>query len=183
MTAAADFPLVWDLDSLLPNPETDAFRRVLTAFKSDLTSLAERSDALPGVSTEADAVESWATFLSDYATVDAQAEDLISHIGCHAAADAENRLFQQLEGQLSALGPLRTRVRTNVEFALRNASEAELDAFVAASDDFGRIAFFLRDCRANAAMRLPKEQELLAADPELGEVLADMDVIVVASTW
>ena len=160
----ADYPLIWDLDSLLPNPQTDEFRNALSAFKTDLMALADRSDQLPNVSTDADAVGTWTAFLGDYATLDAQAEDLISHIGCHAAADAEKRLFQQLEGQLSALEPLRTRISTNVEFALKNASVAELDAFIAASDELGRIAFFLRDCRANAAMRLPKDQELLAAD-------------------
>ena len=164
MTTTTAYPLVWDLDSLLPHPETEAFTSVLANFKSDLSALAERSDALPDVSTDAEVVAEWSRFLDDFATIDAQANDLVSHVGCHAAADAENRLFQQLEGQLAALDPLRTRVRTNVEFAVKTASEEELDAFVEASDALGRIAFFLRDCRANAAMRLPKEQELLAAD-------------------
>ncbi|MFO1093162.1 MAG: M3 family oligoendopeptidase [Planctomycetaceae bacterium] len=94
----------------------------------------------------------------------ARTEDLHSFVGCHAAADAENKLFQRLEGQLSALGPQRQQVLTNVELALKSVAPADLQSAAKADQTLGRVLFFLDECRRNAALRLPKDQELLAAE-------------------
>ena len=162
--SAITFPLVWDLDVLLPHPEKPEFDDVFAKFQSDLNDLAERSDGLPPIATDPDAVAAWESFLADFADVESRAHDLESLIGCHAAAEAENKLFQKLEGRIASLSPLLTKVRANVEFAVKTVSEEELDAFTNSSAELQEIAFFLRDRRANAAFRLPKEQELLAAD-------------------
>ena len=162
MTAAATYPLVWDLDSLLPHPEQDDFNSTLATFRDDLNALADASDDLPAI--ESANTSAWVDFLDKLADVEARAHDLESHIGCHAAAEAENKLFQRLEGQIAALEPALTKVRANVEFAIMAVSEEDLDAFIAGSPELQEIAFYLRDRRDNARFRLPKEQELLAAD-------------------
>lgn len=162
MTAAATYPLVWDLDSLLPHPERDDFNLTLTSFREDLNALADASDDLPAI--ESANTSAWVDFLDNLGDVEARAHDLESHIGCHAAAEAENKLFQKLEGQIAALEPALTKVRANVEFAIMAVSEEELEAFIAGSPQLQEIAFYLRDRRDNARFRLPKEQELLAAD-------------------
>lgn len=158
------YPLTWNLDALLPHPAQPEFQSLFEQFRTDLAALAERSDELPAVTAHPECVAAWTDFLRDYADVEARANDLESFIGCHAAAEAENKLFQKLEGQIAAVRPLLTRVRTNVEFAVKTVGETDLELFLASAEELQEIAFFLRDCRANAALRLPKEQELLAAD-------------------
>ncbi|MBW3541336.1 MAG: M3 family oligoendopeptidase [Planctomycetes bacterium] len=160
----AEFSLVWDLDALYPRPETPEFRRALDDYRREITALAERSDALPPVSSLPHAVTAWVTFLSDYEQAAARREELQSFVGCYAAADARNKTYQRLEAELSSLEPLRARIATNLEFAIKQADDEELESFVAADERLGRIAFFLRECRRNARLRLPKDQELLAAD-------------------
>ena len=81
--------LVWDLDSLLPHPETDTFTDLLHQFQEDLTNLAGRSDGLPRVDATASTVGTWVAFLRDYEDLDGRASDLASFVGCHAAADME----------------------------------------------------------------------------------------------
>eukprot|EP00913_Durusdinium_trenchii_P013400 g12581.t1 len=160
----SSYALTWDLDVLLPHPETGDYRRVVDEFTADLKALAERSDALPAISANADTVEMWATFLAEYESIDARANDLTSFIGCHAAAEAGNKVFQKYEAEDATLQPYRSRIATNVEFALKETDNDTLAAFIAADERLGRIAFFLNDCRSNAELRLPKELEFLAAD-------------------
>lgn len=154
----------WDLESLLPHPAGPEFPKVVEAYRRDLQALAEQSDQLPAVSGSKAEAASWGTFLRECERLEMQATDLFAFIGCHAAADAANKLYRQFEATLSALDPLRERVSTNLEFALRDASQAEFDAFVAADERLARNAFFLAQRRKNARLRLPRGEELLAAD-------------------
>lgn len=164
MADACRYSLNWDLDALDPHPESPAFREELTRFRESLMLLAESSDALPPVGGGRTSVEAWTGFLRDYETVAARGADLNSFVGCHAAAQAENKVFQRYEAELAALDPLRQRIATNVEFALKQASDQDVAAFLAGDEWLGEIAFFLQDARANAALRLPRELELLAAE-------------------
>jgi pepF/M3 family oligoendopeptidase len=164
MPTTSEFPLIWDLDSILPHPSTDAFRETLETFRQNLQALAERSDSLPAVNGDANNVAGWTDFLHELESVSGRASELNSFVGCQAAADANDKLFQQLEGRLSALDPLRERIATNVEFALKSASESDVSAFIAADEWLREIAFYIGDRRRNAELRLPKEQEMLAAD-------------------
>lgn len=158
------YPLTWDLDSILPNPATDEFRALLDSFRVSIEALAENSNSLPPVSNEAEHVSQWSDFLDSYESASALSHDLGSFVGCHAAADAENKLFQRLEAELSALGPLEEQIATNFEFALKQARDEQLAEFVNADSRIARIEYFLRDRRRAAEVRLPKEQETLAAE-------------------
>ncbi|MCH7726954.1 MAG: M3 family oligoendopeptidase, partial [Planctomycetes bacterium] len=164
MATAEKYALTWDLESLLPHPETDTFADVFAKFRRDVSQLAEQSAELPSVDDESSHVAAWVEFLATYESVVERASDLESFIACHAAADAENKLFQQQEAQLSALEPLKQQIATNVEFALRDATDDTLAAFIKSDERLERIEFFLRERRRNAEVRLPKEQELLAAE-------------------
>ena len=162
MTTNGEFALTWDLDSLYPHPETSEFGEILDAYRSDLEALASESEQLPTV--DAGAGEAWADFLERWADLFARTEDLHAFVGCHAAADAENKLFQKLEGALTALGPQRERILTNLELALRDADDQQVQELIAADERLQTIRFYLEDSARNAAFRLPKEQELLASE-------------------
>ncbi len=160
----SSYALVWDLDSIMPHPKTEEFQQVFEQFRADLTLLAERSESLPSPTGAAETAAAWKSFLKCYEGAVCQANELASFIGCHAAADADNKLFQQYEARLSTLSPLQAQIATNLEFAVKQASETDLAAMVAAEAYLKEIEFFLSEAKRNAALRLPKEQELLAAD-------------------
>ncbi len=172
MTTATTHALTWDLDSLLPHPESDKFQRVLDTYRADLTRLADDSESLPPVRADAKSVAAWAAYLERAADLLARTDDLHSFVGCHAAAQAENKLFQRLEGTLSALGPKRAQVLTNIELAFKGLSDADLAAFVSADKRLAKVAFFVEEARRNAVLRLPKDQELLAADLAVDAIYA-----------
>ena len=158
------YPVTWELDSILPHPETSEFAALFGDYKRRLMTLAEESDRLPAISSAADHTQGWSKFLSEYAIVEKLANDLASFAGCHAAADAANKRFQQLEGELSALDPLRSKIATNVEFAVKEAKVNSLDEMLATNRELGELRFFFDERRCNAAFRLPKAQEQLAND-------------------
>lgn len=158
------YPVTWELDSILPHPDKPEFESVFGDYKRRLTTLADVSDRLPAISPAAEHVAGWLTFLNEYAAVEKLASDLASFAGCHAAADAANKRFQQLEGELSALDPLRSKVATNVEFVVKEADVAALDSMLNANAEIGELRFFFDERRRNAAFRLPKAQEQLAND-------------------
>lgn len=162
MTDNGHFPLTWELDSLYPHPERDEFDTVLKTYRADLELLAADSESLPPV--DGDSAAAWADFLERWADLFARTEDLHAFVGCHAAADAENKLFQKLEGALSALGPQREQVLTNLELALRDADSQQLQTLIAGHPRLQTIQFYLEDSARSAAFRLPKQQELLASE-------------------
>ena len=158
------FAQTWELDSLLPHPDTPAFDETLTKFRTDLAALADDSDRLPPVAAASATSAAWGDFLKRYETIAATASDLTSFISCHAAADADNKRFQQLEGVLASFEPNKERIATNVDLALRDVDPATLDRFAAGNPTLAENAFFLKDRRQRARLRLPKEMENLAAD-------------------
>lgn len=158
------YPVTWELDSILPHPETSEFAALFGDYKRRLTTLADESDRLPAISSATEHAAGWVKFLSEYATVEKLANDLVSFAGCHSAADAANKRFQQLEGELSALDPLRSKIATNLEFAVKEADAALLDRMLNANPTLGELRFFFNERRDNAAFRLPKAQEQLAND-------------------
>ncbi len=161
---SATYSQTWDLQSLLPNPNAPEFQELMTTYRGDLERLAGQSDKLPGVGGVAAAISTWVTFLAEFERVETRSIDLRALIGCYAAADANNKLYQQLEAALSALDPQRERVATNIDFALKAATDADFAQFVAGSPDLKKLEYFLKSRRRNASLRLPKEQEMLAAD-------------------
>ena len=162
MSSNGRFAQTWDLDSLYPHPEKPEFRQLLDEYKRDLTALANDSESLPAV--EPQHTGSWADFFERVTDVFARSTDLGAFLGCHEAADTENKAFLRLEAVLSALGPLRNQVFTNIELAFRPVSDEDFEAFFSAEPRLNEIQFFLEECRLNASLRLPKDQEMLAAD-------------------
>jgi pepF/M3 family oligoendopeptidase len=161
MTAASLYSLNWDLDSILPNPQTPAFSAHLDQFKVDLTALADASDQLPAI-TAAGAAAVWGPFVETLSTTLARNEDLNAFVGCHSAVDAENKEYQRVEGVLASLSPLRQRVLANVELAFSGVEPAAFERFISGDASLQKLKFVLEECRRNAALRLPKEQEQLA---------------------
>ncbi|HEV7998719.1 MAG TPA: M3 family oligoendopeptidase [Planctomycetaceae bacterium] len=164
MTIEPQFSQTWDLDSLLPHPQTDAFAAKLASFRSELAQVAAESDRLPPLSKSNGAAGAWGEFLQRYAAVAATATDLASFVSCHAAAEAGNKQFQQLEATLASFEPDKERIATNVELALRPLSPDDLGAVSAGDPKLAENAFFLQDRRQRAGLRLPKELESLSAD-------------------
>lgn len=164
MPTSAEFPITWDLASLLPHPDAPEFRKHLADFKSRLEQLAADSDHMPGVAVTKESLRAWSSFLQRYEVIDAQATDLRAFIECHCAADAENKRFQQLDAELAALSPLREKIATNVEFALKDVPIDVFHEFLRSAPELERIRYFLLLRRRNAELRLPKDQELLAAE-------------------
>ncbi len=160
----ARFSLTWELDSLYPNPQTTDFRAALDELKVATAKLAEDSDTLPPVSGNAQHATGWSDFLKRYEAVRSEYTAIRAFIECHSAADAANKLCMQIEGELAAQMPQWSRISTNIEFALQAADDKTYKAFIAADPGLKINAYFLDTCRRNAALRLPKDQELLAAD-------------------
>lgn len=152
----------WDLDSLFPYPTSAEFQALLSDYRRDLEQLAGLSETLPQVSVAA--AGQWADFLERVSQVSERGHDLGAFVGCHAAADSENKQLQQIEAALAALGPLENTVWTNLEAAFRGLSDVDLAAFAEADARLQRLTFFLQERRRNANMRLPKELEQLYAD-------------------
>jgi oligoendopeptidase F len=158
------FSQTWDLQSLLPHPASAEFPGLMTKYRDDLQRLADQSDALPAVGNTAAATRAWVDFLTEFERIETLSIDLHALIGCYAAEDASNKLYLQLDSTLSALDPLRERVSTNIDFAMKAASDADFTAFVAADPKLKQVEYFFKSRRKHAAFRLPKDQELLAAD-------------------
>jgi pepF/M3 family oligoendopeptidase len=158
------FAQTWELDSLLPHPETRAFDEALERFRAGLAALANDSDRLPPVAATSASSSAWGEFLKQYEKIAAAASDFSSFISCHAAADAQNKRFQQLEGVLASFEPNKERIATNFDLALRDVDPTTLDRFAAGNPTLAESAFFLKDRRQRARLRLPKEMENLAAD-------------------
>lgn len=156
------FSLTWDLDSLYPRPDTPEFKKLLEDFKVELGTLAEESEHLPAPSPAS--AKGWGDFLEKVEKVFALSYDLGAFLGCHTAADAENKTYAQVEAMLAATGPQRNQVFTNLELLLREVSAAQLEEFAAADPRLKSVMFFLTDSQANAQLRLPKELEMLAAE-------------------
>ena len=162
--STSTFPQTWELVSLAPAPSTTEFRTKLEQFKTRLKSLAEATNSLPSVNAHADNVDRWVVLMTEYEFVDATAADFRALADCYAAADAENKAYRSLQAELAAITPDREQIATNVEFALRDASEPDFLAFIDAAEVLQRNRYFLVTRRRNAELRLPKSQELLAAD-------------------
>jgi pepF/M3 family oligoendopeptidase len=152
------------LDSILPHPATPAFRLVLERFILDLRQLAADCEAPPPITADAAHVAAWRRLLERYEGVEKQAVDLASLAGCHAAADATNRVFQQLEAELSALDPLRAKISTAIEFAVKEADADALQQMLSKDAQLTELKFFFDERRRNATLRLPLAQEQLAND-------------------
>ncbi|WP_437188420.1 M3 family oligoendopeptidase [Planctomicrobium sp. SH668] len=159
---ASKYSIVWDLDSLYPRPDSPEFKQLLSKFKKDLAALAEESEALQSPSKAT--ARAWGEFIERVEKLFSFSCDLGAFVGCHTAAESENKAYAQVEALLGATGPQRNQIFTNLELGLRDVSDEQLKEFAAADPRLAHIEFFLTDSRANAQFRLPKELEMLAAE-------------------
>lgn len=157
-----NYPLVWELDSLLAHPDQSEFKQHFDRFRRDLEKLAESSQSLPAVEATTASAKAWVDFLQAYESVCVRGGDLGSFIGCHAAADAENKEFQQIEARLSALGPLHEKIAASMEFALKETPDDVFQSCLDSNPALAKIQFYLKELRRNAQLRLPQQQEELA---------------------
>ncbi len=157
----ATYALNWDLDSLYPNPASADFAPILERLRTDMRQLAADSELLPSVETDSAA---WGAYLDRMADVLSRYEDLGAFVGCHCAADAGNKTYQRLEGVLAALEPQWQQTLTNVEFGLREIDPGRLAAILDQDERLARVRFYLEERQRSAALRLPKGEELLAAE-------------------
>jgi pepF/M3 family oligoendopeptidase len=158
------YPVTWNLATLSPDPTTDEFRRNLDQLKKQLAEFAASTTSLPPVDSSPDNVARWVHVISQYELMDGRMTDLRALIECYAAADAENKFYQQLQAELATLTPFREQIATNVEFAFKEATDDGFVAFAAAAPELQRNQYFLETRRRNASLRLPKALELLAGD-------------------
>ncbi|QDT66948.1 M3 family oligoendopeptidase [Calycomorphotria hydatis] len=158
------YPVVWDLDSLYPNPTSNDFVDIFQEAKTSLEGLAERAGNLPEISTEMHDVSPWVGFLKDYEAVGARLSDLRSFVGCHAAADAGNKTYRTYEAKLAAIDPLRESIETNIELAVKAVDEATLREFIVADPYLSQVGFLLTNARDLSSLRFDKDEELLASE-------------------
>jgi len=159
--SVSQYAINWDLP-FFPPAQSPEFARELEHYKTRLSDLAARFDGLPPLSR--DALAAWVGCLKDFEAIEALAGDLASYIGCRIADDAGNSRLRQLEAQIAALDPLRERISTCLDFAVRDVPEDQLAELYRADEWLAANRFFLEQRRKNARMRLPKSEELLAAD-------------------
>lgn len=158
------FPQSWNLASIAPVPSSAEFRIQLDNCKNRLAKFAASTNSLPAVDAQPASIAGWVKLIAEYEQIDAQVTEFKALIECYAAADAENKQYQQLQAELSTLTPLREQIATNIEFAFKDATDEGFAALLAAAPELQRNEYFLATRRRNASFRLPKPQELLAAD-------------------
>ena len=160
----SQFPLVWNLDGRLAHPSSPEFRQAIEQAEQRLAGLATDSRLLPAPVAEEACWSAWSHFVERWMQAEEVFTDLNAFISCHAAADAENILYQQYEARLACLVPFREEMATNVEFLLRDLTDKALTAWCSAHPVLADLTYFFKLRRRNARLRLPREQELLAAD-------------------
>ena len=158
------FAQTWELDSLMANPESQAFEKELCSFQKGLAALADESDRLPPASATPSAADAWGAFLREYSRMAVKSADFCSFIECHAAADAAEQAIPAARGGAIVFRAGQGTDRDQRRAALRDLDDAALGRFAESNPTLAENAFFLRDRRLRARLRLPKELENLAAD-------------------
>jgi len=154
-------PQNWDLSPLYPAIGTPSFESLLVDYKQRLELAARQAASLGPIGGDRSGQPGWETLLREFEQLEALAGGLASYVGCHAAGDARNPLYRQLEARLSALDPLREEIATALEFALQQATPADLEPWIASSPWLAANRFFLEERRRNATLRLEPRQEQL----------------------
>lgn len=164
MTESTTYPLTWELDSLYPHPEQADFENCLQEMQATLEELVKRVEQLPTAADSESNADVWGDFLTDYQSAIAELSGLFAFLECHCAEDAHNKQFQILMARLASIRPLRENIETQLQLTLRDFSDEQLETLTKADSRLQQIQFFLEDCKRNAKLRLPKEQEILASE-------------------
>ncbi|QDT44504.1 Oligoendopeptidase F, plasmid [Gimesia alba] len=163
MTEAISYPLTWDLASLYPHPDHADFENALKQMKTSLEELVTRvAELSTSTNPETDA-SVWGDFLTDYQAAIAELSGLFACLECYCSEDANNKHYQTLMARLASIRPLRENIETQLQLTVRELSDEVLQQFCQQDARIQEIQFFLEDCKRNATLRLPKEQEILAS--------------------
>lgn len=164
MAESTAYPLTWELESLYPHPEHADFERCLTQMKTSLEDLISRVAQLSTAVDPATDAGVWGDFLTDYQSAIAELSGLFAFLECYCAEDAHNKQYQILIARLASIRPLRENIETQLQLTLRDLSDEVLEQFSQNDERIQQIHFFLKDCKRNAKLRLPKDQEILASE-------------------
>lgn len=164
MTDSATYPLTWELDSLYPHPAKPEFEACLQQTRDSLEDLVERAALLADASNPEKDATQWGDILTDYQSAISELSGLFAFLECYCAEDAHNKQYQVLMGRLASIRPLRENIETQLQLTLRELSDETIQQFCQHDDRLEQIQFFLEDCKRNAALRLPKDQEILASE-------------------
>lgn len=164
MAESTTYPLTWELESLYPHPEHADFERCLTQMKASLEDLISRVARLSTAVDPATDAGVWGDFLTDYQSAIAELSGLFAFLECYCAEDAHNKQYQILIARLASIRPLRENIETQLQLTLRDLSDEVLEQFSQNDEHIQEIHFFLEDCKRNAKLRLPKDQEILASE-------------------
>ena len=160
--ATTPTPINWELESLSPDPASAEFAALIDEYGRSLAALADAAGELPPPAPQSAA--GWGDALETLSEIRTTGSSLRSTIGCHAAADAENPRFQQLEAKVASLAPAVTRLELLFETAFGGLSEADRHALAAADPRLKDAAFYLDEAARSAAFRLDGEQERLFSE-------------------
>ncbi len=163
MTETTAYPLTWELKSLYPHPDHADFEACLKQMKASLEDLVKRVEQLSSATDPQTDATVWGDFLTDYQAAIAELAGLFAFLECYCAEDAHNKHYQVLMARLAGIRPLRENIETQLQLTLREIPDEVVQQFADKDARIGEIQFFLEDCKRNAKLRLPKEQEILAS--------------------
>lgn len=163
MPEATSYPLTWDLASLYPHPEHADFEAGLKQMKASLEDLVTRVALLSTATDPQTDASVWGDFLADYQAAIAELSGLFACLECYCSEDANNKHYQVLMARLASIRPLRENIETQLQLTVRDIPDEDLQQFCQQDARIQEIQFFLEDCKRNAKLRLPKDQEILAS--------------------
>lgn len=151
----------WDLGSFFPEFRGEAHRAFLEALASDIADLKRTLGELEPVASGNAA--SWARGLAAYESISARFSHVAVFASCLASVDARSEAFQQAEGEVAVLSAHMERLGVEIVRALRDVTDADLNALLARPELDG-ASYYVRRLRDDARRSMEPAMEELAAD-------------------
>ncbi len=156
MSAAPD----WDLTPFFSDVSAPDFAAYRRALGDDARALRARCEGLGAIAADR---EGWITALVALEQFGARAKHLGSYLGCRTAADATDEASQRETARLDELRQDSDKAWVAVRAALRDATDADVDA-LCADPRLADAAFYVRRIREKAAQAMAPALEGLVAD-------------------
>ncbi|MFH1568851.1 MAG: M3 family oligoendopeptidase [Gemmatimonadota bacterium] len=151
----------WDLTSYFPafdGPEMRAFTRQLEA---EIAALLREAGQLPDLSGASAAA--WEALLLRMEGMVRRESHLASYLGCLTAADASHEGYRQAQAAFAHLAAEAEKLEVELQRGLKEAADADFEAFVERPALAG-CQHFLRRARREAQRTMSPPEERLAAD-------------------
>lgn len=152
----------WDLTSFFPafdGPEMKAFKKV---FKEDVEHCIQKASLLESLSDSNQ--NEWEKIFLACEDIQARFSHLEAYIECLTSADAENEKYTQEQAGMSRLGAEYSKLKIELERALKNISDGVFQKFITRDAFRGGAAHYLIRMREKADMTMSKDMEILASD-------------------